>query len=95
VDQVLADANEPAQLAGDGSLFRLMLTRERIHDYRSSVRGAQPMTRMTELHARLMSEGIIISRIGLGCLSTAMGDTEIDSCVDAFRRAVNPLLTRP
>jgi len=89
VDAVFADAGEPAQLAGDGSLFRLMLTRERIRDYRSAMRGAQPMTRMTEIHKRMLREGVIISRIGLGCLSTPMGTLEIDAFVEAVRRAVH------
>lgn len=89
VDAVFAEAGEPAQLAGDGSLFRLMVTRARIRDYRSAIRGAQPMARMTAIHQRMLQEGIIISRIGLGCLSTPMGTTEIDAFVDAVRRAVH------
>jgi glutamate-1-semialdehyde 2,1-aminomutase len=89
VNQVLVDAGEQAQLAGDGSLFRLMLTREPVRDYRSSIRGAQPMTRMAELHARLMREGIIISRMGLGCLSTPMGEEEIDAFVEGVRRSMH------
>lgn len=88
VDAVFAQAGEEAQLAGDGSLFRLMLTRAHIRDYRTAVRTEQPMARMTEIHRRLMADGIIISRIGLGCLSTPMGDAEIDAFVDAVRRAV-------
>jgi glutamate-1-semialdehyde 2,1-aminomutase len=89
VNQVLVDAGEQAQLVGDGSLFRLMLTREPVRDYRSSIRGAQPMTRMAELHARLMREGIIISRMGLGCLSTPMGEEEIDAFVEGVRRSIH------
>ncbi|HQW67622.1 MAG TPA: hypothetical protein PLJ23_11325, partial [Gemmatimonadales bacterium] len=75
--------------AGEGSLFRLMLTRETIRDYRTSVRTAQPMARMTAIHKRLMQEGIIISRIGLGCLSTPMGESELDAFVEAVRLAVH------
>ena len=47
------------------------------------------MSRMVEIHKRLMQEGIIISRIGLGCLSTPMHESEIDAFVDAVRRAVS------
>lgn len=88
VDAVLAEAGEAGQLAGDGSLFRLMLTRAPIRDYRTTVRTSQPMARMVELHKRMLQDGIIISRIGLGCLSTPMGDGEIDAFVAAVRRAV-------
>lgn len=85
---IFADAGEAAQLAGDGSLFRMMLTREPYQDYRGGVRTAQPMARMTELHGRLMDAGIIISRIGLGSLSTPMGEAEVDAFCAALREAL-------
>jgi len=85
---VFTEAGEAAQLAGDASLFRIMLTRDPIRDYRSSIRTAQPMARMGWLHQRLMAEGIIVSRIGLGCLSTPMGEAEIDAFCDALRQAL-------
>lgn len=89
-DAAFAEAGESAQLAGEGSLFRIMLTRDRIRDYRSSMRTAQPAARMAELHGRLLREGVIVSRIGLGCLSTPMGEAEIDTIVAALRRALVP-----
>lgn len=85
---IFAAAGEKAQLAGEGSLFRLMLTAEPIRDYRVSIRTAQPMTRMAELHGKLLREGIIISRIGLGCLSTPMGESELDTFCGALERAL-------
>ena len=88
VDGVFEAAGENARLCGDGSLFRLMGTRATITDYRSSVRGAQPLSRTAELHKRLMREGIIVSRTGLGCLSTPMGDAEVDAFVAAVGRAL-------
>jgi glutamate-1-semialdehyde 2,1-aminomutase len=88
VDAVFAEAGEAAQLAGDGSLFRMMLKRERIRDYRSSMRGSQPASRMADLHKRLMKEGIIISRIGLGCISTPMVAAEVDAFTQSLRRAL-------
>jgi glutamate-1-semialdehyde 2,1-aminomutase len=94
VNEVFDTAGESAQLAGDGSLFRIMLTRERIRDYRSGVRGAQPVARMSELHRRLMEAGIIISRTGLGCLSTPMSDVELDAFVDAVQLAVSAAASR-
>jgi len=89
VNAIFVDANECAQLAGHGSLFRIMLTRDLIRDYRTSVRGAQPMTRMAELHRRLMEEGVIVSRIGLGCVSTPMTEADLDAVCDAFARALH------
>jgi hypothetical protein len=46
------------------------------------------MARMTALHGRLMDAGIIISRIGLGCLSTPMGEAEVDAFCAALAEAV-------
>jgi glutamate-1-semialdehyde aminotransferase len=36
----------------------------------------------------LLEEGIIISKDGLGCLSTPMGEAEVDRFVSALERAV-------
>lgn len=88
VDTVLADAGEAAQLAGDGSLFRLMLTRAPLRDYRTAARTSQPAERMAWWHRRLMQEGIVVNRIGLGCLSTPMGEDDIDAFVAAVQRIV-------
>ena len=90
-NEVFAAAGEPGQLAGDGSLFRLMMTAEPIVDYRTSIRGAAPQERFNRLHLNLLNEGIIISKEGLGCLSTPMGEEEVDRFVKALERAVAKL----
>ena len=41
--------------------------------------------RRGELHHALMDEGIIVSRIGLGCLSTPMTGAEVDEFIAAVR----------
>jgi glutamate-1-semialdehyde aminotransferase len=40
------------------------------------------------LHRNLLDEGVIISKEGLGCLSTPMGEVEVDQFVKALERAV-------
>ncbi len=85
---VFAAAGEPAQLTGDGSVFRIMLTSDRITDYRSSLRNAAPAARMLLLHQYLLDEGVILYKEGLMCLSTPMGDAEVDAFVRALERAV-------
>lgn len=87
-NELFAAASEPAQLAGDGSLFRIMMTAEPIIDYRSSIRGAAPAERFKRLHLNLLEEGIIVSKDGLGCLSTPMGEAEVDRFVSALERAL-------
>ena len=90
-NEVFAAAGEPAQLTGEGSLFRLLMTAEPVVDYRTSIRKASPQERFNRLHQNLLEEGIIISKEGLGCLSTPMGESEVDQFVNAMGRAVTKL----
>lgn len=87
-NEVFAAAGEPAQLTGEGSLFRVIMTAEPIIDYRTSIRMAAPQERFNRLHLNLLDEGIIISKEGLGCLSTPMGEAEVGEFVKALERAV-------
>jgi len=81
-------AGERGQVMGDGSLFRIILTDDRITNYRSSVRNAQPAARMAALHHQLMANGIIVGKTGLGCLSTPMTDAEVDTFLAALERSL-------
>lgn len=88
---VFAEAGEAAQLTGDGSLFRIMFTSAPIRDYRSSREAAAQVERLGLLHLNLLDEGFIVSSSGLGCLSTPMGEAEVDRFVAGLRRAVAKL----
>lgn len=88
---IFARAAVPGQLTGDGSLFRVVLTREPITSYRDSLRNALPAARMARLHKELLDEGVIISNTGLGCLSTPMGDAEVDQFLNGLDRAVQAI----
>jgi glutamate-1-semialdehyde 2,1-aminomutase len=83
-----AAAGVPGQLAGDGSLFRILLTTNQVTDYRSSLDGALPAGQLARLHRSLLDEGVIVSSSGLGCLSTPMGEAEVDAFVAALTRAL-------
>jgi glutamate-1-semialdehyde 2,1-aminomutase len=87
-----AEAGVPGQLTGDGSLFRVLPTSGLVVDYRSSLASQQPLgaaaQQMARLHRALLDEGIIISSTGLGCLSTPMGEGEVDRLVAALQRAL-------
>jgi len=61
---------------------------EPVVDYRSSVRQAAAPERWNRLHLNLLQEGIIVSKEGLGCLSTPMGEAEVDQFIKALERAV-------
>lgn len=92
---VFEAAGEPARLGGAGSLFRIVLTSEPVRDYRGWVRSARPASRMAELHRLLLDEGVIIARMGTGCVSTPMGEPEVDTFVSALERALARLRSSP
>ena len=85
---VFADAGVPGQVSGAGSLILVVPTDEPIVNYRSIPKGPETEARMRGLHRGLMDAGIIVSKEGLGALSTPMGQTEIDRFVDGLAQAV-------
>jgi glutamate-1-semialdehyde 2,1-aminomutase len=90
-NRVFEGAGLRLRMGGDGSLFRINLVPDPVVDYRSAVTNAEPMSRVTALHRSLLDDGIIIAKAGLGCLSTAMGEPEVDRFVAALERAVGRL----
>jgi glutamate-1-semialdehyde 2,1-aminomutase len=90
-NQAFRAAGVAGQMAGDGSLFRIVLTSDRIVNYRSAVRHALPTKVMLDLHRRLLADGIIIGKTGLGCLSTPMTDVEVDRFVAALERSLTAM----
>ncbi|MHB1004249.1 MAG: aspartate aminotransferase family protein [Chloroflexota bacterium] len=87
-NEAFATAGVPAQLTGDGSLFRIMGKSGSMKDYRESIVGALPAVLMDRLHVNLLLEGVIVNKGGLGCLSTPMGEAEVDQFVAALERAL-------
>ncbi len=75
-----------AQITGAGSLFYLHWTPKPIRDYRTSrpLDPEQPM----RVFLGLLNEGILLSQRGLGCLSAAMGEAEVDRFVEALGRVL-------
>ena len=77
-------AGVPGAVTGLGSLFRLHPTdRERI-DYRSTRTTPEEEARLHRLVRGLMERGVLMSITGLGCLSTPMGDAELESLTETF-----------
>lgn len=91
---VFAEHGEAAQLSGDGSVFRILMTDKPIVDYRDSIEGATQSARLSQLHLNLLDEGFIVSNSGLGCLSTPMSEAEVDQFVAGLSRAVERLPRR-
>ena len=85
---VFAEAGVPGQVSGAGSLILVVPTDAPIVNYRSIPKGPETEARMRGLHRGLMDAGIIVSKEGLGALSTPMGQAEIDRFVDGLAQAV-------
>ena len=85
---VFADAGVPGQVSGAGSLIIVVPTDAPIVNYRSIPKGPAAEALMRALHRGLMDAGIIVSKEGLGALSTPMGQAEVDGFVDGLAQAV-------
>jgi glutamate-1-semialdehyde aminotransferase len=89
MNQLFAARDEAMCAGGDGSMSRTLLMTEPPHDYRHFVTASGPATRLAAIHAQMLDEGVIITRAGTACLSTPMGETEIDAFVHALGRALD------
>lgn len=90
LDGVFKKSGQPGQVTGDGSLFRLMMVDRPLRNYRDTVEpGADE--RSYRLFMALLDAGIMVNDNGLGCLSTPMGETELDRIETALERALGAL----
>ena len=71
-------------VTGMGSLFRLHATDRELVDYRSTRTSPEEEARLQRVVRGLMERGVLMSVTGLGCLSTPMGDAELESLVETF-----------
>ena len=79
-------ARVPGQVAGAGSLFRLLFTERPLRSYRDLHQLAE--VRMERLFYALVDAGVLVHPAGLGCLSTPMGDREVREIAAAAERAL-------
>ena len=78
----------PGQITGAGSLFNVHLHDRPLRDYRSAVETAEERARRGRLHRALVGRGVVMSPTLFGCLSTPMGEAEVETFVEAFRGAL-------
>lgn len=78
-------ANIDGQVTGEGSLILMHFSPEPLGDYRATWRAhTDHRAQMLEdLFRRLLNRGVLFSTWGLGCLSTPMGEAEVDHLADA------------
>jgi glutamate-1-semialdehyde 2,1-aminomutase len=90
LNEVLRANGVPGVVMGDGSLFRFLMTEDRPRSYRETVDPAVN-ERTTRLFMQLLDHGVLVGTNGLGCLSTPMGDAEIDELISATERALSEM----
>ncbi|MFN8522107.1 MAG: aspartate aminotransferase family protein [Chloroflexota bacterium] len=92
VNWVLDESGLALKVSGEGSLFRFV-PKAMEREYRSSVPDAQTAAQREELVLRLLGNGVVISRTGLGCVSTVMDEGEVSELVEAVRTSAAAMRT--
>jgi glutamate-1-semialdehyde 2,1-aminomutase len=92
IRMVFEDAALPAQITGLGSLFAVHLTSQRVKSYRDTM-GADADLRH-RIFLSLFKEGVLIDPRGVGSVSVAIEEAEIDQFVDALRSVLRTLGAR-
>jgi glutamate-1-semialdehyde 2,1-aminomutase len=85
--EVFRASGVPGQVTGDGSLFRLLLTARPLRSYRD-VADPAAEARGQQLFLHLLDAGVLVNTNGLGCLSTPMGEREVEEMAGALDRAL-------
>jgi glutamate-1-semialdehyde 2,1-aminomutase len=83
------DAGLPAQVTGLGSLFAIHLTSQPVKSYRDTMRAAADLRHRVFLG--LFKEGVLIDPRGVGCVSAAIQEAEIERFVGALRAVLRTL----
>lgn len=91
LQQAFDDTKTPGQVTGQGSLFLLHLKSGDLVNYRAAYRDPAERARLGDLIRSIRSKGILLSPIGLGCLSTPMTREHVDQLVDAVRSGLQQL----
>jgi glutamate-1-semialdehyde 2,1-aminomutase len=81
-----AELGLPVIATGLGSLLTIHLLGEPPRSYRDAQRAEREAVRL--LHLALLNEGVFTARRGMLCVSTPMGEEEVDRALAAIRRAV-------
>jgi glutamate-1-semialdehyde 2,1-aminomutase len=86
LNETLRRRGVPGVVTGDASLFKFVMTAAPPRTYRDTI---DPLAeaRMQRVFVHLLDEGVLVNTNGLGCLSTPMGEREIDEIVEATDRA--------
>lgn len=82
--EIFAGHGIPIQVNNAGSLFAFHFSREPVRDYRGV--AASRRERARDLFLGLLNEGVMLAPRGMGCVSTAHGEAELDAFATALDR---------
>ncbi|MCC6703375.1 MAG: aminotransferase class III-fold pyridoxal phosphate-dependent enzyme, partial [Thermomicrobiales bacterium] len=88
IGETLARHGVDGQVTGAGSLFYIHLHDRPLTDYRSSITNKAEQAFATRLHRAMMANGVFMSTSICGCLSTPMGEGDIDAFTTALGLAI-------
>ncbi len=82
------DAGVPGSVTGAGSLFRIHPHARELVDYRSTWPEPAERDRLARLVRHLLDHGVLLAPNGLGCLSTPMGEAELERFLETLHDAL-------
>jgi glutamate-1-semialdehyde 2,1-aminomutase len=88
VEACFERAGVPGAVTGMGSLFRLHPAPRAFVDYRSAVASKEELAGFDRLYRQLIDHGILLAPTGLGCLSTAVGEAEVEYFLEVLNACI-------
>ncbi len=71
------------------SLFRLHPAPRAFVDYRSAGASKDELAAFDALYRRLIDHGVLLAPTGLGCLSTAVGEAEVEYFLEVLNACIH------
>lgn len=90
LNELFRESSIPGQVTGIGSLFRFVMTDNLLTNYRDTV-TPEIKGLSTRLFHALLENGVMINSNGLACLSTPMGDKELQFIESAVEKALSSM----
>jgi glutamate-1-semialdehyde 2,1-aminomutase len=81
--EVFAQAGVAAEITGLGSLFGIHLTRHQVRGFRDTLDSDTALRH--RIFLGLYNEGVLIDPRGVGTISTALGEAELERFIEALR----------
>jgi glutamate-1-semialdehyde 2,1-aminomutase len=91
IGEAFRQAYVPWQVTGLGSLFRIHPSNRRLTDYRSYYQEPALKQQIEWLMVYLLNHGILMTRAGVGSLSTAIGEAEIEQFAETLLNGLSAM----